>query len=138
MLSNFLTFSALEIRADGTYTPFSADAWSYAAQMTLLGMGMVFTVLAVLWAVLVLFKVIFAGRKSKAEKKAAPKMEKPAEAPVVASAVAAAQTGDDELVAIITAAVAAYMADEGIEAPAGGFRVVSFKRVQGGRAWNSK
>ena len=137
MLSNFLTFSALEIRADGTYTPFSADAWSYAAQMTLLGMGMVFTVLAVLWAVLMLFKVFFAGRKSKADKKAAPVAEKPAEV-LTAPAVSAAQTGDDELVAIITAAVAAYMADEGIEAPAGGFRVVSFKRVQGGRAWNSK
>ena len=137
MLSNFLTFSALAIREDGTYIPFSADAWSYAAQMTLLGMGMVFTVLAVLWAVLMLFKVIFAGRKSKAEKKAAPVAEKPAEV-LTAPAVAAAQTGDDELVAIITAAVAAYMADEGIEAPAGGFRVVSFKRVQGGRAWNSK
>ena len=46
------------------------------------------------------------------------------------------EANDAELVAIITAAVAAYMAEEGTEY-AGGFRVVSFKRVRGGRTWNA-
>ena len=136
MLSNILTFGALAIRENGTYTPFSADAWSYAGQMTLLGMGMVFAVLAILWVILALFKVIFAGPspKAKKQKKTEPVIEKPAEAPVAAPV---AQTNDAELVAIITAAVAAYMAEEGTEY-AGGFRVVSFKRVRGGRTWNAK
>ena len=42
--------------------------------------------------------------------------------------------------AVIAAAIAAYMADEGNTDAAynGGFRVVSFRRVQGGKAWNSK
>ena len=55
MLNNF----ALAVRADGTYTPFSADAWSYAAQMTILGVGMVFSVLVALMVVLEIFKLIF-------------------------------------------------------------------------------
>ena len=49
MFGNILAFTALAIREDGTYTPFSADAWGYAGQMTLLGMLMVFAVLAILW-----------------------------------------------------------------------------------------
>ena len=136
MLSNILTFGALAIRENGTYTPFSADAWSYAGQMTLLGIGMVFAVLAILWVILALFKVIFAGptpKAAKSKKKPEPVIEKPAEAPVAAPV---AEANDAELVAIITAAVAAYMAEEGTEY-AGGFRVVSFKRVRGGRTWNA-
>ena len=46
---------------------------------------------------------------------------------------------DGELIAVITAAIAAYRAsEEGMSAAeAGGFRVVSFKRASTGRAWNS-
>ena len=135
---------ALDIRADGTYVPFSADAWAYAGQMTLLGMVMVFAVLAILWAVLAIFKLIFAGKSPKqprTEKPAPVKKEKPVKAPAPkkekAEPVAASKSNDAELVAIITAAVAAYMADEGAEYQ-GGFRVVSFKRVRGGRTWNTK
>jgi sodium pump decarboxylase gamma subunit len=134
-----MTFGALAIRENGTYVPFSADAWSYAGQMTLLGIGMVFAVLAILWAVLGIFKLVFAGsqpKQAKPEKKPEVKAEKAPTAPVTAPAPVA-QSSDAELVAIITAAVAAYMAEEGTEY-AGGFRVVSFKRVRGGRTWNSK
>ncbi len=130
---------ALSLRADGTYTPFSAEAWEYAGQMTLLGIGMVFTVLAILWGVLCIFKLVFAGKTPKAPKapkepKAPKKESKPASAAVAAPA---AQSDDAQLIAVITAAVAAYMAEEGTEY-AGGFRVVSFKRARGGRTWNSK
>ena len=134
MFNNFLTIGALAIREDGTYTPFSADAWSYAGQMTLLGMGMVFSVLAILWAILGLFKLIFASKPKTAVVPKTESKPQPAAAPVTASV---AESNDAELVAIITAAVAAYMADEGTECE-GGFRVVSFKRVRGGRTWNSK
>ena len=134
MFGNILAFTALAIRDDGTYTPFSADAWGYAGQMTLLGMLMVFAVLAILWGVLAIFKLVFAGKTPKEKKpepvKAAPKAEAKA-APVPQ------QSNDAELVAIITAAVAAYRQNEGAPASDGSFRVVSFKRV-GGRAWNSK
>ncbi len=140
MLSNFLTFGALAVRENGTYTPFSADAWSYAGQMTLLGIGMVFAVLAVLWAILAIFKLVFAGptpkKTQKPEKKQEPKPEPITQTPTTPAAPVA-QTNDAELVAIITAAVAAYMAEEGTEYT-GGFRVVSFKRVRGGRTWNAK
>jgi len=145
ILNNF----ALAIREDGTYTPFSGDAWIYAAQMTLLGIGMVFSVLAILMLVLTIFKFVFAGASPK-EKKAAKKTNTEskadaAEAPddVIAAVIAAGlqayqedeARSNEALVAVITAAVAAYRASEGLEGE--GFRVVSFKRV-GGRPWNSK
>ena len=137
MFGRFFT-TALEIRADGTYTPFSADAWSYAGQMTFLGMLMVFSVLAILWGVLMLFKVIFAGKEPK-KVKTVPQQSTPATAvQKVAEPTVAVQNSDSELVAIITAAVAAYMADSGEQVPVGGFRVVSFTRVKGGKPWTSK
>ena len=127
---------AMAARANGTYVPFSADAWAEAGKMTFMGMLMVFSVLAILWGVLAIFKLIFAEKPSKA------KAEKPAPAPVKVEEkadVVEANAGNDELIAVITAAVAAYMAEEnGGEAPANGFRVVSFRRVGGGHAWNSK
>ena len=95
-------------------------------------------VFALLWAVLAIFKLVFVGATPKAPK---PVKEKPVEqAPVQTAPVAApvAQSNDAELVAIITAAVAAYIAEEGTDAYSGGFRVVSFKRVRGGRTWNTK
>ena len=109
-------------------------------QTPLLGIGMVFSVLALLWGVLAIFKLIFAGKTPKAPKAPkevkAPKAEKKTE--TVAAPVVAQSAGDDaQLIAVITAAVAAYMAEEGTDY-AGGFRVVSFKRVRGGRTWNSK
>ena len=113
------------------------DKLKEAVPTVILGMAMVFAVLSILWVVLAIFKLVFVGKTPapKAEKKVAVEVKTETPAPVV---VAPAQTDDGQLVAILTAAVAAYMADEGIEAPVGGFRVVSFKRVQGGRAWNSK
>ena len=142
LFNSFLTY-ALDLRADGTYTPFSAEAWVYAGEMTLLGILMVFSVLAILWAVLAIFKLVFAGKSQEEPKPVKVKAEKPAkpvetkQKPVAPASVAPAATQSDaELVAVITAAVAAYMAEEGTEYT-GGFRVVSFKRVRGGRTWNS-
>ncbi|MBE6546902.1 MAG: hypothetical protein E7668_05635 [Ruminococcaceae bacterium] len=136
---------ALAIRDNGTYEPFSGEAWRYAGEMTLLGMGMIFAVLAILWGVLAIFKVIFAGKTPKAPKEKAPKAktETPAAVSdepsdevkaVLAATVRAVQEDDAATVAVLTAAVAAYRAQEGTD---GAFRVVSFRRT-GGRAWNAK
>ena len=112
---------------------FSAERLALAGQMTLLGMAMIFAVLSLLWGVLTIFKFIFA--------KPAPK--KVAEAPKPAAVVAEPvvveeQTDDTELIAILTAAIAAYESANGNEVAPGGFRVVSFRRANGGKAWNSK
>ena len=119
---------------------FSPERWSYAGQMTLLGMVMIFAVLGILWAILALFKVFFAQGETAKDKPAksepAAKPQAPAPAPTPAPV---AEHTDEELVAILTAAVAAYIESEGqSESYAGGFRVVSFRRVGGGRSWNAK
>lgn len=139
MLSNIL----LAIRENGTYEPFSAEAWEYSGQMTLLGMVMVFAVLAILWLVLSIFKIFFAGKTQKAQKpqktEAVKRAVEKAAAPAPAQTVATVNTRDEELIAVLTAAVAAYMSEEsGTEVSVDGLRVVSFRRVSGGRSWNTK
>lgn len=126
---------ALAIRENGTYTPFSGESWAFAGQVTLLGMGMIFSVLAILWGVLAIFKLIFVGKSPKTPKK---DDAKPIEKTVIAANVQAYEkdqtNNDTALIAVLTAAVAAYREEEGTE---GGFRVVSFKRASS-RAWNAK
>ena len=116
---------------------FSPERLALAGQMTLLGMGMIFAVLATLWGVLAIFKLIFAKPE---KKKAKPAPEAPKAEPVVVPepVVAPAATDDAELIAVLTAAIAAYEASLGNEVAPGGFRVVSFRRANGGKAWNSK
>ena len=111
----------------------SAETLQMMWQTPLLGMGMIFAILSLLWLVLAMFKLIFARPEKK--KKAAPVA---APAPVVEEPVVEEASNDDELVAVITAAVAAYMAQEEPDAAPNGFRVVSFRRTNGGKAWNSK
>ena len=116
---------------------FSPERLALAGQMTLLGMGMIFAVLATLWGVLAIFKLIFAKPE---KKKAKPAPAAPKTEPVVVPepVVAPAATDDAELIAVLTAAIAAYEASLGNEVAPGGFRVVSFRRANGGKAWNSK
>ncbi len=114
----------------------------FGGQMLLIGIGVVFSVLVLLWLSLELFRIVCDKMKgedgsfslanltkarepkpeipepkpakpAKAEKKAAP----PAPAPTPASS-------DTEIIAVITAAIAASE-----NAPLGSFRVVSFRRV---------
>jgi sodium pump decarboxylase gamma subunit len=114
---------------------FSPERLALAGQMTLLGMGMIFAVLSLLWGVLAIFKLIFARPEKKVKAAPAPKPE-----PVVVPepVVAPAVSNDAELIAVLTAAIAAYEASQGNEVAPGGFRVVSFRRANGGKAWNSK
>ena len=112
----------------------SPERLQKAGLMIIQGMGMVFLVLAVLWLVLLIFKKIFykeEGKTPKVEK--APKVEAAPVAPATPTA-----TDDGQLVAAITAAVAAYIeSDPGLSAQfASGFRVVSFQKKNGKTSWN--
>lgn len=110
-------------------------------QTPLLGMAMIFCVLSVLWGILALMKLIMVGKspRTKNEKKASAISEVIQESAEVANEEPlATEDNDGELVAIIAAAVSAYRESEGLgEEYAGGFRVVSFRRANGGRAWNA-
>lgn len=137
MLKNELfRLGKLALEADGTYTPFSGEAIKYALEMVLLGMGMIFAVLGVLWGVLAIFKFVFA--RPQKEKKAEPKKAEPAPTQAATPAPAPAATNDAELVAILTAAIYAYESEKNPDAPIGNFRVVSYRRANGGRSWNAK
>lgn len=95
-----------------------ADSLEFGGQMLLLGLGAVFAVLTTIWLLLTLFKIVFT-RINSTEKKSAP-------APVVAPApVAQPVTSDDEIVAVIAAAIAMAESECGDNVK---FRVVSFKR----------
>lgn len=89
------------------------DRLTFGSTMLGIGIGIVFSVLIIIWASLVLFKIYF----SKAEQK--PKIEEPIAEPAVTTV-----TDDTEIVAVIAAAIAAAESEySGIK-----FRVVSFKR----------
>lgn len=110
-----------------------------AGSVTLLGMVAIFAVLTILWIVIeVLHRVLNRGKKTDAPAAPAPQAApaKPAKAVPAPEkktpAKAAAPAGtDDALIAVITAAVAAAMEEEGYT---GGFRVVSFRRTQNRRS----
>ncbi len=114
---------------------FSGARISYALRMTLMGLGMVFAVLALLWAVLAIFKLVFVGKEPKAPK--APK-KKPEPAPAPAPVAPIPVGTDPAVVAAITAAIAEMIASDPAlaEQYAGGFRVVEFKRKSGKTSWN--
>ena len=110
----------------------SPERLEIAGQVVLIGMGMVFAVLALLWGVLAIFgKVITSGNKKKTanEQPAAAPAELPEEMPAGETGTAAED--DEELVAALTAAVAAAIAsDEELSSRfASEFRVVSFKKA---------
>jgi Na+-transporting methylmalonyl-CoA/oxaloacetate decarboxylase gamma subunit len=105
---------------------------AYAGRMLLIGMGTIFLSLAILWGVMEIFRRLVVGGSQTEEKKPTA----PAPAPVARTesvavtspAPVAASASNDALIAAITAAVAAALADEnGGVVP--GFRVVSFKKV---------
>jgi sodium pump decarboxylase gamma subunit len=87
--------------------------------MVLIGMATIFAVLCLLWGFLALFKVVFHDLPAK---KAAKSNETVAVAP--AAPVANTSTSDDEIIAVIAAAIA--MAES--ECSDTKFKVVSFKR----------
>ncbi len=116
-----------------------SDRMSYGLQVFAVGLGTVFAVLAILWLALVLFKVfLYDIPEKKAKKKAEEAAKNVTAAEPVVEAVADEMIpveDDTQLIAVITAAIAAYTADSGNALP---FRVVSYKRVSGANGWNGR
>lgn len=101
----------------------TSESVTTGLQMLLMGMGVVFAVLIVICLLLIIFRGMihgFAGNAPK-ETPVAPQSPVPQASPTPSS--------DAELVAVITAAIAAANAESGGK----GFRVVSFKRIQKNR-----
>jgi len=114
---------------------FSAQRWTYVGQMLVVGLGMVFLVLAILWIVLIIFEKAMGTKPAqKKETQTAPETVTPP-TPV---AQPAPQADDGALVAAITAAIAAMIqSDENLQQEfKGGFRVVSFRKKNSRGAWN--
>ena len=87
------------------------------------GYVLVFIVLALIWGILELFHLAFAGKK---ETSPSPQPKQPAEpAPVIEEALQenAPVTNEEEIVAAIMAAISAYT-----DKPTSSFRVVSFRK----------
>lgn len=98
------------------------DRFSLGGQTLLLGMVVVFAMLFVIYLCIVAMQAVFTRKSLKTAKDTA--SEKSAQAAMQATeSVPDTQTSDEELVAAITAAIAAYTGD----APSS-FRVVSFKK----------
>ncbi len=89
----------------------------FGGAMVLIGMATIFSVLCLLWGCLSLFKLVFHDLPAKKAAKAVVVDETPV-------AVVENTTSDDEIIAVIAAAIAmAESEDSGSK-----FRVVSFKR----------
>ena len=121
--------SALSATAtEATESMSFSDRTSLAGIVSLEGMLIIFSALTLLW---IAIEVMHFALHRKPKAKTSQPVEKPKSVPTSApvSAPVSAPTVDtnnDALIAVITAAVSAAMAQEG---HTGGFRVVSFKRV---------
>ncbi len=114
-MQNFL-ITLLEIAPTQKDASF-AERLSYGGEMLVVGIGIVFSVLILLWLSLELFNVI-SQRLNNQE------ADTPVAAPAPKATVEEVKVPDDlELIAVLTAAIAASES-----APAARFRVVSFKR----------
>lgn len=115
---------------------FSPMRIEYAIKVTVQGMLMIFAVLALLWGVVAIFKVFLHDIPEKRAAKKQAMAAAVAKATEVQEPEAVAPVEDDgEIVAAITAAIAAMLeSEEYADEFASGFRVVSFKRKGG--AWD--
>lgn len=118
---------------------------AYGGQVFLIGMVTVFAALALLWGVISIFKIFMYDIPQKRIKKKAEEElmahcaetdgTNAAETAASESPAPAAAADDAQLIAVITAAIAAYNTDPetGCALP---FRVVSFRRSKGANGWN--
>ena len=109
---------------------------SYSLRMLVVGMGVVFASLCILWAVLALFHRVYERVTSPEEESPDDAAQQPASVAVSApetSAGATPATDDGALVAAITAAI---MQERTKNGQSGAFRVVSFRRTKNQSDWN--
>ena len=103
------------------------EALSMGGMTTVIGMAIVFAVLVILMLVLVLFRVIFYKAPSNQQPKE--KQNEVAPAPVVAEAV---EEDEEELIAVLTAAVAASLKTSTYN-----LHIKSYRRIADSRpSWN--
>lgn len=131
-----ITAIAATAEADTKVIESFSERLSLFGEVTLLGMGTVFIVLAILWGLIALIGFFFDLHNKKAAAKNLAAKENAgsaaAEAPVapVVEQLPSQQDNNGALVAAITAAISAYIdTDETLKKTySGGFRVVSFRR----------
>ena len=94
---------------------------AFGGEVVLVGIGTVFAVLGIIWACLTLFRVVFYDIPNKRANAETEEVK-----PVVeTAAVNVAPDNDDEIIAVIAAAIAAAESENtGLK-----FKVVSFRRV---------
>jgi sodium pump decarboxylase gamma subunit len=92
----------------------------YGAKILFIGMAAVFSVLLLIFLCLYVFNLVFHGASKKEQN--APKAEV---APALQATVVTKTAGEDEIVAVIAAAIAAAESECGDTK----FRVVSFRRI---------
>lgn len=98
-----------------------SEALSFGGRTTVLGLSIVFSVLVILMLILMLFKVIF-YRKNEKKKPIAVQSEQPAQT----------AANDEELIAVLTAAIAASMNTSTYN-----LKIKSYKRINDDRpVWN--
>lgn len=114
--------------ADKVIKPFG-ERTVEALTNLVLGMVVIFSVMAILALILTFTGKFFASQ----DKKTAAKKAESASAPATVEETPA--DNDEEIVAAITAAITCVLASEGTPAPA--FRVVSFKKTNTKRSWNN-
>lgn len=129
ILSCVLGVSSFAAEADKNEILPLGERTAVALGNLVLGMLVIFTVMAILSIILTFTGKFFASRDNK---KKSQKPEAPAPAPVVEETTAG---NDEEIVAAITAAITCVLASEGTPAPA--FRVVSFKKTNTKHSWNN-
>lgn len=119
---------------------------SNGGMMVLTGMLTVFGVIFIIWLSLTIFGFFVYGlpniKKKKAEVSATAKIqeidsEEEEAAKNIPVAEVVPETDDGVTVAVITAAISAYLDSTSDDGEALPFRVVSFKRKSSGKPWNS-
>lgn len=107
----------------------------YGLQVFVIGICTVFIVLAILWGVMALFKLFFytIPNNKKNTQKSGIDVKKVENVPSLEEIPLAPPANDTQLIAVITAAIAAYNNSCGNTLP---FRVVSYRRTAGAGGWN--
>ena len=122
MFNLYATQFLLEVNANQPIAGFG-EKLAYGGKMLVVGMGVVFSVLILLWGALSVFNLVFGTMAKKPAAKKAEPAKKQAEPTPVATPVTT-EEDPTEIIAVIAAAIAAASADK----PGAKFKVVSFKR----------
>lgn len=102
------------------------NIYTQGAVVCVIGLCTMFIVLAILWGVLEIMRVVFTAKKNPVKAPAAA-------APAPAAVPAAPAEDDDELIAVLTAAVAASLG----QTTTYNLKIKSYRRVESGSpVWN--